>query len=74
MTQKSTASTLLRGISSLSSQMIRTPRALPGQREFSRPEGRVIEGIMTLAEDKRPKATLLIGWSWYALQCQTRMR
>jgi len=29
---------------------------------------------MTLAEDKRPEATLLIGLSKYALQHQTRIR
>jgi len=27
---------------------------------------------MTLAEDKRPEATLLIGLSWNELQCQSR--
>ena len=29
---------------------------------------------MTLPDDKRAEATLLIGLSWYALQRQTRMR
>jgi hypothetical protein len=29
---------------------------------------------MTLAHDKRPKATLLIGLCYYALQCQTDIR
>jgi hypothetical protein len=36
---------------------------LPGQREWSRPEHGVTEGIMTLAENTRPEATLLIGLS-----------
>jgi hypothetical protein len=65
---------LVHVISNLSLQMIRVTRALPGQREWSRPKHDVIEGIMTLAEDMRPEATLLIGLSKYALQRQTRIR
>jgi len=63
MTQQSIAKTLLRGISGLSSQAIRTTRAHSGQREWSWPERGVTEEIMTSAEDKRPEATLLIGLS-----------
>ena len=47
---------------------------LSGQREQSRPKHDVTEGVLTLAEDKRPEATLLIGLSLYALQRQTRIR
>jgi len=36
---------------------------LSGQREKSRPKHDVTEGILTLAKDKRPEATLLIGLS-----------
>jgi hypothetical protein len=53
----------VRGIVSLSSQVIRVTGALPSQREWSRPEHDVTEGIMTLADDMRPEATLLIGLS-----------
>jgi hypothetical protein len=63
----------VRGIVSLSSQVIRVTGALPGQREYSRPEHDVTEGIMTSADDMRPEATLLIGLSYYALQRQTRI-
>jgi len=42
-------------------EAIRTVRVLPGQREWSRPKHNMTEGIMTLAEDKRPETTLLIG-------------
>ena len=54
---------LLRGISGLSPQATGATRALPGQREWSRPKHGMTEGIKTLAEDKRPEATLLIGLS-----------
>jgi len=37
----------------------------------SRPKHAVSEGLMTLAEDKRPEATLLIGLSQYASQHHT---
>jgi len=53
----------VRGTSGLSSQAIRTASVLPGQRERSRPKHDVTEGIMMLAEDMRPEATLLIGLS-----------
>jgi len=53
----------VRGTLGLSPQEIRTPEVLPGQREQSRPKHDVTEGIMTLAVDKRPEATLLIGLS-----------
>jgi len=61
------------GISGLSPQVIRTTRVLPGQREWSQPKYDVTEGIMTLAEDKRSEATLLMGLSSNALQRQTRI-
>ena len=38
-----------------------------------RPKEAVSEGSMTLAEDKRPEANLLIGLSQYALQRHTRL-
>jgi hypothetical protein len=63
MTQQLIASTLLRGISGLSSWAIRPTRALPSEREWSRTEHGMTEGFMTLAEDMRPEATLLIGLS-----------
>jgi hypothetical protein len=63
MTQQLIARTLSSGTSGLSSQAIRTTMVLPGQREWSRPEHGVTEGIMTLAENTRPEATLLIGLS-----------
>jgi len=44
-------------------QAIRTTRVLPSHREQSQPNHDMTEGIMTLAEDKRPEATLLIGLS-----------
>jgi len=62
------------GISGLWPQAIRTTRVLPGQREWSRLKHDVTEGIMTLADDKRLEATLLIGLSSNALQRQTRNR
>ena len=37
----------------------------------SRPKHEVSEGLMTLAEDKRAEANLLIGLRQYALQCHT---
>jgi len=42
---------------------ITTIRVLPGQIEWSRPKHDVTEGIMTLPEDMKPEATLLIGLS-----------
>lgn len=63
MTQQSTANMLLHGICGILPQTIRTPRALPGQREWSRPKHGVTEGIMMLAEGQGPEATLLIGLS-----------
>jgi len=36
--------------------------------EAPRPKHAVSEGLMTLAEDRRPEATLLVGSSMYALQ------
>jgi len=40
----------------------------PRSTEAPRPKHAVSEGLMTLAEDKRPEANLLIGFSQYALQ------
>jgi len=37
--------------------------ALPGQRDRSRPKHDITEEIMTLADDKKSEATLLIGFS-----------
>jgi len=34
----------------------------------SRPKHAVSEGLLTLAEDTQPEATVLIGLSWYAVQ------
>jgi len=48
--------------------------ALPGHREMTRPKHDVTEGIIKLADDKRPEDTLLIGLSKYALQRQTHTR
>ena len=48
---------------SLLPQAIGVTVVLSGQRELSRPNHDVTEGILTLAEDKRPEATLLIGLS-----------
>ena len=44
-------------------QAIRVIMVLSGQREQSRPKHDVTEGIMTLAQDMRPEATLLINLS-----------
>jgi hypothetical protein len=63
----------VRGIVSLPLPMVKDTDALPGQRERSRPEHDMTEGIMTSADDMRPEATLLIGLSWYALQRQTHI-
>jgi len=63
----------VRGTSGWLPQAITGTRVLPGQWESSRPKLDVTEGIMKLADEKRPEATLLIGLSWYALQRQTRM-
>jgi len=51
------------GTHDLPRQVVRVIMVLSGWREFSRPKHDVTEGIMTLAEDKRPEATLLIGLS-----------
>jgi len=51
------------GTHDLLPQAIRVIMILSGQREQSRPKHDVTEGIMTLAEDKRPEATLLIDLS-----------
>jgi hypothetical protein len=61
------------GISDLLPQAIGNIGALPGQRERSRPKYDVTDGFMTSADDTRPEATMLIGLSAYALQCQTRI-
>jgi hypothetical protein len=53
----------VRGIVSVSSQVIRVTDVLPGQREWPRPEHDVTERIMTSADDMRSEATLLIGLS-----------
>jgi len=45
--------------------------ALPGQREWSQPEHDMTEGIMMLAEDKRPEATLLSGLG--SMHCNIRL-
>jgi len=62
-----------RGISDLSPAGITDIGVLPGRREKSCPKNDFTEGIMTLADDKRPEATRLVGLSEYALQRQTRM-
>ena len=46
---------------------------LPGQRILSGPEHDMTVGNLTLADDRRPEAMLLIVWSWYALQHQIRI-
>jgi len=46
-----------------------TPRSTKGPR----PKHPVSEGLMTLAEDKRPEANLVIGLSQYALQHHQRV-
>jgi len=53
----------VRGIVNLLSQAIRVMRALPGQRERSRPKHDVAEEIMMSADDMRPEATMVIGLS-----------
>jgi hypothetical protein len=63
----------VRGIVTLLPHAIRLSVTLLGQTGVSRPKHDVTERFMTLADDKRPEATLLIMLSWYALQCQTRM-
>jgi hypothetical protein len=52
---------------------IRTTRVLSSQRELSWPKHDVTERIMMLADHMGPEATLLIGFSWYALQHQTEI-
>jgi hypothetical protein len=73
-TQQSIVNMRVRGLVSLSPYVIISTDAHPSQREWSRPEHDVTEGIMTSADDMRPGATLPIGLGWYALQRQTRMR
>jgi len=53
----------VRGISDLLPQAIRVIGALPGPGELSQPKDDMTEGIMMLAVEKRPEATLLIGLS-----------
>jgi len=53
------------GTSGLLPQVITTTRVLSGQRESSRPKHGVTEGIITLAEDMRPEATLCHGLKKY---------
>jgi hypothetical protein len=53
----------VRGIVTLLPQAIRLHVALPGKREKSWPKHDVTERFMTLADDKRPEATLLISLS-----------
>jgi len=43
----------------------------PRSTEMPRPKHAVSEGLMTLGEDKRPEANLLIGLSQYALKRHT---
>ena len=62
-TQQSIVNMEERGISNLLPQAIGIIGALPGQTEQSRPKHDLTEGIMTLAENSRPEATLLIGVS-----------
>ena len=40
----------------------------PRSMEVTKPKHAVSEGLMALAEDKRPEANLLVGLSQYALQ------
>jgi len=65
---------LVCGISDFLPQAITVMEALPGQRERSRPEHHVTEGLVTSAEDRRLEETLLIGLSQYGLPCQTRIQ
>lgn len=58
--------------SGLSPRAIQATRVLLGQREWSRPEHGVTEGVGTLTEDVRSEATLPIGLSSDGLQHQTR--
>jgi len=51
------------GTLGLSPQAIETTRVLPGQKERSWPKHDVTEGMMMLADDNRPEATLLIDLS-----------
>ena len=62
-TQQLVVDMRVRGISNLLPQAIRAIGAPSGQREQSWPKHNMTEGIMMLAEDKRPEATLLIGLS-----------
>jgi len=62
-TQQLIVNMQVRGTFGLLPQAITETRELPGQQEWSRPKHDVNEGIMMLADDKRPVATLLIGLS-----------
>jgi len=53
----------VRGTLDLLPQAIQVIGALPSPREQSLPQYDVTEGIMMLADDKRPEATLLISLS-----------
>jgi hypothetical protein len=59
------------GIPGLSRQAIWADREPPRQGDRFRRKIDVTEGSMMMASDMRPKATLLIGLSQYALQHQT---
>jgi len=52
-------------------EMIRSLRVLPNLREMSWPKHDDTEGIVTLAQDKRPETMLLIVLSYYALKHRT---
>jgi hypothetical protein len=62
-TQQSIVNMRVRGIVTLLPQAIRLSVVLPGQREEARPKHDVTERYMTLADDERPEATLLINLS-----------
>jgi len=53
----------VRGLSDVLPSPTEVIGALPSQGEQSRPKHDMTEGIITLADDKRPGATLLIGIS-----------
>jgi len=48
--------------------------ALAGQRKWSQTQDNVTDGIMTLADDKRPDETPLMELSYYSLQHETYIR
>jgi hypothetical protein len=60
-TQQLIVNMRVRGIVTLLPQAIRLNVVLPGQREEARPKHDVTERFMTLADDERPEATLLIN-------------